>query len=340
MATRRAERTELNSFIRVGYTGRSNELAMRLSFPIITTVAITMWMPTDVRAGEQAFAVVGYLPEYRVDGCTPEQVARITDLIYFGIDPSRDGQVSANPVKASVLKKLKELQSVAECRLLICVGGWGRSSGFSALANNEAARNRFIATMLKYCHSNGFDGIDYDWEHPQNAKELADYGELLSDTRTVFRKSGLLVTVAQAGWQNLGKRSYDAVNRVHLMSYDHEFPQATFSKSEADVDRLIDWGCPAEKIALGLPFYGRNKQRETRTYAELVGDRVTATGDTIDGFALNGKRTITRKVNLAMKRNLSGVMIWELGQDTTRKESSLLTTINRHIQLRNPRLDR
>ena len=305
-------------------------MCYRLSF---VALAIAL-CPMGTRADEPGFAVIGYLPEYRIANIAPERLAPITDLVYFGLEPPADGRLSDSPIVSSVLKKLQEIKRVAKCRVLISVGGWDRSKGFSALARTDATRQRFIAGLLAYCQNNKFDGIDYDWEHPKGAKELAAYRQLLSDTAVAFHDAGLLVTVAQAGWQNLGKQAYDAVDRVHLMSYDHEFPQATFDKSKADVDRLIGWGCAPEKIAMGLPFYGRNKKREARTYRELVGERaIDPNADTIDGFAFNGRATIILKVNLAIKRNLSGIMIWELGQDASRKEASLLTTINQQLRL-------
>lgn len=84
-----------------------------------------------------------------------------------------------------------------------------------------------------------------------------------------YRLNGLL-TIAQAGWQRLGSRVYDSVDRVHLMAYDHDFPQATFEKSKEDVDRVMRDGCPARKLILGLPFYGRDQQRDAMTYADMV----------------------------------------------------------------------
>ncbi len=51
-------------------------------------------------------------------------------------------------------------------------------------------------------------------------------------------------------------------------------------------DRLIHWGCPADKIASGVPFYGRNNNREARSSRALISKRQTdRTIDLIDGIA-------------------------------------------------------
>ena len=305
---------------------------MRLDrlFPLLVVLA---WLPATARGVEPQFAVVGYLPEYRVESIDAERLRAVTDLVYFGLVPSADGELPSPPVKPDVLRKLHEFKRAADCRLLICVGGAGRSAGFARLATNDAARRRFINSLLAACRSHGFDGVDYDWEHPQDAAETAAYVRLLAETRAAFQKPQLLVTVAQAAWQDLGKPAYAAVDRVHLMSYDHDFPQATLEKSKADVDRLIRWGCPPEKIVLGVPFYGRNRRRRARTYRELISTRRPAADlDQLDGYAFNGRTTIQAKIDLALDRRLGGLMIWELGQDAVNKEQSLLRAIEYDVQ--------
>ena len=279
------------------------------------------------------FVVVGYLPGYRVESVTAAGIGPVTDLVFFGLEPPADGRLPDSPVPPAVLRKLHEIKRQAKCRLLFCIGGWNRSKGFPPLAGNAAARQRFIQALLEYCQDNDLDGIDYDWEHPKGEDQIRDYGRLLADTRDAFRDRQLLVTVAQAGWQDLGEVAYKAVDRVHLMSYDHDFPQATISKSRVDVNRLIDWRCPPAKIALGLPFYGRNKRNEARTYDQLVGQKTPDPKlDLIDGFAFNGRATIHSKVRFARTHQLAGVMVWELGQDASRKEASLMNAIRQGLR--------
>ncbi len=299
----------------------------------LLTLAIASFASAGARADAAKFVVVGYLPDYRITGVAPERIAPVTDLVYFGLEPPADGRLPPSPVAPTTLQRLREIKRVANCRLLLCVGGWNRSGGFPTLTMSDAARRRFIAGLLEFCQKNDFDGVDYDWEHPRGADQLNAYVRLLAETKAAFRDSQLLVTVAQAGWQNLGKAAYSAVDRVHLMSYDHEFPHATFAKSRADVDRLVGWQCPPARIALGLPFYGRNNANEARTYSELASQKtIDPKLDRIDGFAFNGKATITRKVQFAATRELAGIMIWELGQDASTNDESLLMTIHRHLR--------
>ena len=294
------------------------------------------------------FVVAGYLPEYRLTdvpanrslsrgtlsngtpahGESAHGTLAVTDLIFFGLRVPKDGQSIGGSLDTTQLQRLQSLPRRKDARLLVCVGGWNRSDGFAEVAKDKASRQKFVSELFQFCDTHGFTGVDYDWEHPQGTAEIEAYANLIVQTRERFHRRGWIVTVAQAPWQDLGTDVYGAVDRVHLMAYDHDFPQATFDKALADVDRLIGWECPAEKITLGIPFYGRNADRVARTYAELIQSSETVAEDDLrDGFALNDRETVIRKVRLAKRRGLAGVMVWELGQDANDPGQSLMSAI-------------
>jgi hypothetical protein len=79
------------------------------------------------------------------------------------------------------------------------------------------------------------------------------------------------------------------------MAYDQEFPQATLANSLEEVEQLQTWGCPPQKTPLSVLFDGRNKSRESKTYAELVASQpIDPSINEIDGFAFNGKDLIIK----------------------------------------------
>ncbi|MCC9599197.1 glycoside hydrolase family 18 protein [Stieleria sp. JC731] len=302
--------------------------------PIAAGLAIlvsTMVCPLSRSLADQ-LVVVGYLPDYRINGLTSDKTIGVTHLVYFGISPSKDGKLPEEPISESTLTKLKQLQLSSHCKLILCVGGWGRSDGFPSMAGNVQTRESFVKSLVDYCAQHGFSGIDYDWEHPKGDTEMHHYQLLMQDTKRLGSPKGIEVSVAQAGWQNIGKAGYDAVDRVHLMSYDHGFPQATMPKAMADVERLTTWGCPPEKIAVGIPFYGRNKDGKAKTYAQLIRSDTKSEGDLIEGYAFNSQATVAEKISEVQQRSLAGVMIWELAQDTSNPDQSLLMTIRNAVQ--------
>ena len=102
--------------------------------------------------------IIGYLPEFRLDSIDSVRLKAITDLIYFGIEPPADGNLPNELVKPSVLDRLHHIKHIADCRLLLCVGGGGRSENFPELAGNTTTRQKFITDLIPYCQDNGFDG--------------------------------------------------------------------------------------------------------------------------------------------------------------------------------------
>ncbi len=303
------------------------QVAIALTFLLVFDLpsAGTLLAQNPVATDDSKFVVVGYLPEYRLDSIDPQRLVGVTDLVYFGIEPPTNGEFPGT-ISARQLEKLAEIKQLIGCRLLLTVGGWERSSGFVRLTESSEAQTKFINELSKFCQANGFDGVDYDWEHPKGSAEIQCYENLISETKAVLSPHGLMVTVALASWQDLGKATYDSADRIHLMSYDHEFPQATMGKTRDDVRKLLGRGCPANKIAVGIPFYGRNKTGQAKTYAELIGIGL-ASAETIEGYALNSKLTVVSKIEFAQQQQLAGIMIWELGQDAAEPQHSLLKLI-------------
>ena len=280
---------------------------------------------SSVWAEEQEFVVAGYLPEYRLDSWQPSGDT-LTDIVFFSLSVDDSGQLDTRKFTPVVARKLASLREQTNSRMLVTVGGWGRSGGFAKMATDDSRRSDFVAGLVTFTAEHDFDGVDYDWEHPSDAAEITAYSNLVVDTKAGL-PPGKMVTVAMAPWNALEPALFDAVDRIHLMSYDHGFPQATFGKSQADVDAVVKMGCPAAKIALGIPFYGRNEKREAKTWAELAGDPAADPAtNTIQGFAANGPDLVARKVKYAKATGLCGVMIWEIGQDS-KGDQSLLRAI-------------
>lgn len=297
-----------------------------------------LWYPPSLsQEVGQPFSVIAYLPEYRISTLQPNQLKCVTELIFFGVEPTADGILPDQPIQPETLTKLHQLQKKSGCPMLLSVGGWGRSQHFDALVSNVSARKRFIRSLKNLCLSHHFSGVDFDWEHPKGNKAMDAYAALLKETRTSFHAQGLKVTLALASWQDLGNKAYEAVDRVHLMSYDHNYPQATFEKSVADVKGLINNGCPPEKIALGIPFYGRDRDRQAMTYRELAANAdLDPALNEIHGYAFNGRDTLTQKINYALRDKLQGIMIWEIGQDSFDATTSLLQRICSQVQSTKP----
>jgi chitinase len=280
------------------------------------------------------FVVVGYVPDYRLASFDPAVGGLVTDLIFFSIQPKPTGELDAGRLTDKGLAKLAEARKRHKNRLLVAVGGWGRSRGFAGVATDEKARQLFVSNLTKFCLDNKLDGADFDWEHPANKAEEKAYATLLVDVKRAFRPKELLVTVALADWQDPGATAYDAVDRIHIMAYDHGGERhSTLEQAKADVKKFLDRGVAKEKLCLGLPFYGRSmKDRKVEmSYADIVKKhKPTPDADEAGGVYFNGTDTIRKKVRYAQEAGLGGVMVWELGQDMS-GAGSLLETIHEAV---------
>ena len=267
---------------------------------------------------QKVFRIAGYLPEYRVDGITPEGVAGLTDLIVFSVLPRSNGTLDSSVWPRDKLQKAKKLASDSNARFLLAVGGWGRSAGFPNMTKNPKTREQFVRELDAFCQVNGFKGVVYDWEFPRNSKEETSFDHLLRETRRLFVPKRRTVEIAVNSARPLPRDWTVKVDAVHVMSYDNGPRHATYEQAVADLNKMALLGVPAEMQLLGLPFYGRQitNREKAITYAEIKERfQPKREQDEAGGYYFNGPETLEKKVKLAKSRGLSGVMIWEIGQD-------------------------
>lgn|GEM_PF-104397 len=287
--------------------------------------------------GDEPFGVVGYLPHYRMASTSAETISPgLTDVIFFSLEPDGSGGLDCSKLTPERIDSLRAFRSRLGARVLVALGGWGRSSAFRPMVADRAARAAFVAKVTRLCLDEGFNGVDYDWEYPANGAERRGYAALLAETRDAFEPHGLRVTIALEPRTELSAAALESVDAIHLMSYDHGGRHATFEQSVDDVARLVDRGVRRGAICLGLPFYGRkfDGSREATTFEAIVRRFDPARGDDeAGGYFFNGPETIVAKTRHALRNGLAGVMIWELGQDAG-GEMSLLRSIAETVKSR------
>lgn len=293
--------------------------------------AVTVLGQEQNRLGKHdASVVVGYLPDYRVSEIDASVGQCLTDLIFFSVTPEPLGRFDSVALqKTETIQLLKQIKNQHRVRIHLCIGGWNRSQGFAEIASTQDGRRAFAEGVAASCQQDGFAGVDIDWEHPKDALESENYGKLLAEIAKTFKPRGLRLTVAMAGWQTLTPIGFQAVDAVHLMSYDGDGRHSTFEQSKHDVRKLLDAGVPPEKIRLGVPFYGRGiKDRGlTKSYAEIATLSPSSDADEVNGIFFNGPKTVREKTRFTREQNLGGVMVWEIGQDAP-GDASLLKIIH------------
>ena len=271
------------------------------------------------------FRTTGYVPDYRLSNFRPAWAHGLTDLIIFSAELNDDGSLDLTRLKDCPWPKLLAFKTQQRVRLLLTIGGWERSKNFAAVTASAEKRKHCVRSIVQLCLDRRLDGIDLDWEHPTGGDQESSYGQLLEELRIAFTPHGLSLSATIAPWQRLSTAAIKSVDCVQVMAYDYADKHSTIEQTKADINALIKQGFPAEKIRLGLPFYGRDvTTRDAMTYAEIVASfNPDPAVDQVGSMYFNGPETIRRKVQFAIDSGLDGVMIWELGQDAPSTHSLL-----------------
>lgn len=159
-------------------------------------------------------------------------------------------------------------------KVLAAVGGFGQSAGFSPMAANASAREKFITNMVNFCKTHGYDGVDLDWEYP-GAADRANFATLVSELRAALLAADIpLLTAAipSQDWSNAYdlnslKNNFDWFG---IMTYDfygswestsgHQSALYSWGSQNLSVDKAVKYylgrGVPAEQLCIGMPFGG------------------------------------------------------------------------------------
>jgi len=241
--------------------------------------------------------IVAYVYGGRSSPPTEVDARRLTHINY-AFTRIEDGEVlpptSEDSVKLAHLRSLKAANP--DLSILISIGGWSGSGGFSDAALTEESRDRFARSAVRYVLENELDGVDLDWEYPGQpgagnpfrAEDRENFTLMLKALRNHLDRaaraqgsdpSRYAVTIATGASQTYldhtdlrdAQRYLDFVN---LMTYDFSGPwtdtvwhhtnlraPSSIGSSRRGVDLAVEQhrraGVPRRKLVLGVAFYGR-----------------------------------------------------------------------------------
>jgi len=286
---------------------------------------VTLFLSLVLWAKGEPAKVTGYLPHYRAGVIDALPYDLLTDIVYFSIAPGTNGSIDSSHAQPETLKKLTTLAKPKGVKVHVCVGGWGKSKGFSKMAADSVTRSGFVRNLTAFLKKHELDGADIDWEHPKSKAEIGNFQKLLIELKKAFRPHGFELSIAVAGWGTyLHRETVPFVDRIHVMAYDQGTPHSPFAGATRDMKHWEKQGVPKSKLVLGIPFYGRNDKNKAMTYDEILRRfNPSSELDLAGGYHFNGPATIRKKSAYAIKQGYGGVMIWELGQDAKGKNSLL-----------------
>lgn len=297
----------------------------------------------------------------------------------YTADQSVDGKADTwdQPLRGNFnqLRKLKA--QYPHIKVLWSFGGWTWSGGFGQAVQNPTAFAQSCYDLVEDPRwADVFDGIDLDWEYP-NACGLscdtsgpASFKNMMQAMRAKFGANNLVTAAVTADASSGGKidaadyaGAAQYMNWFNVMTYDffgawaaqgptapHSpltsyagIPQAGFNSAEA-IAKFKAKGVPANKLLLGIGFYGRGWTGVTQsapggsatgpaagTYEQGIEDykvlrNSCPANGTVAGTAYahcgsnwwsyDTPATVTSKMSWAKNQGLGGAFFWEFSGDT------------------------
>lgn len=130
----------------------------------------------------------------------------------------------------------------------------------------------------------------------------------------------------------ISKEAIAAVDFISLQCYGPSPVRFPMEKYASDIQMVLAYGIPKEKLVAGVPFYGvtKNGSKKTEAYFSFVQDglittpaqnEVTYKGEV---YVFDGQDHIRTKTRYAMEQQLKGMMSWDLATDMPLKDSRSL----------------
>lgn len=171
-------------------------------------------------------------------------------------------------------------------KVLASIGGWSMCKHYPEMAADATKRARFIAGCQELI-SMGFDGIDFDWEYPNDPgmniehygpADYTNFAALVEQLRAAIGPNKLITSCFAAAPAKLQgfdwARLNNSMNYFDMMTYDYnggwsnkaghnaplyDYPGAEYSgfSLDATTQALRALGVNMSKVNLGAPFYGR-----------------------------------------------------------------------------------
>lgn len=189
----------------------------------------------------------------------PAEKLDVINFAFAEIDPQTGRLMISDSARDTVIfKQLVELKNRnPKLKVLISVGGWGRSKWFSNVANGAENRKVFAESCVAFLRNYQFDGVDVDWEFPVNGglpeniyrkKDKRNYTLLLKDLRTALDRDGqyLLTAAVTASPDYVKNIEPEEMARYldwfNVMTYDFH------GQNEQGVDRYTNFNAPLDAV--------------------------------------------------------------------------------------------
>ena len=345
-----------------------------------------------------AYKIVGYVAGWSGMQIQNVDANKLTHINYAFADIDKGKIIMRLKTDSLNLVQLvgKKAQN-PDLKVIISIGGWAWSNWFSDAALTPESRALFAGSAIELMQKYKLDGIDLDWEYPGQIGEdngfrpedKQNFTLLLQEIRRELDELGTksdqhyFLTIATGGDQQyidhteLGEAQkyldfinimtydfysgLDSITGHHANLNDSEKAPAISKSVQASVERHLKAGVPANKIVLGIPFYGRmwtgvtaqnnGLYQKAKSVGSIVDYNIVADKYLNKGFerfwdesakapylwdrdscrfiSYEDTTSLALKLHFVEDKGLGGAMFWEYSLD---KNSELLNTINKYLK--------
>ena len=334
--------------------------------------------PTSLPTASRPAVVLGYSAAW-TDGSYPPSAydyASLTHIARSFLNPHPDGHITDSGGFWN--DELEQRAHQHGVKLLASIGGAAPDANhWLSMARDSAAQQRFFSELDALITQHKYDGVDIDWEpSAQSDPDQATYTDFMQALRVRFPKWVLTTALGTGDWnaRHISWQKVAAnVDYINLMTYvfaggwtghsahnanlyaPSDFSDGSPLSVAKNVKNIIEkYGVPAQKITVGLAFYGiqfstdrmgqpfpdraRYKGEEV-TYTQIErlrqspeysakwdeGAKVPYLERKAGGHTLSydDPRSIAEKCAFASQLGVGGVMIWYIGGDLVRGQPVL-----------------
>lgn len=209
-----------------------------------------------------------------------------------------------------------------DLNVLLSIGGWD-SDGFCYMAQTPEGRNEFIESCMDLIDEFQLDGIDLDWEYPNNGgwgtiascptcekDGLALLKEFRAKLDERYPDKHKLLTIA-SGIPWVDEDGLDTLDYMNVMCYDYDSgsgrSQAPMSyvkdNMKKHIHKVKDTPEHRAKLNLGIPFYNEGGPYLVPHYKEW------------DGFVDASPKIAQEKMNWVKENGYGGGFYWAYSMD-------------------------
>ena len=289
--------------------------------------------------------VVAYVTSWTKTIPDPHSMTHI-NYAFALVNKTFNGIHINNPERLRQITALKK--DAPQLRVMLSVGGWG-AGGFSKMAASANRRKAFARDCLRAVEEYNLDGIDIDWEYPTQSsagiscspQDTDNFTLLMRDLRKTLGSKRLLTIATVASGEYIDFPScLKYLDFVNVMAYDmgnpprhhsplYDSPITGWMNTSKAIELHLKKGIPADKLVMGMPFYGRGpKQFDRYNGTQPLPSGITERwshegqvpyladqGDTLI-FGYDNTHSLAIKCQYIMDHGLRGGMYWEYADDT------------------------